>query len=889
MSEDKMQVQAAGPEAESRALWQQTMQALNLEQRAVVGELERNLLLLAPAGTGKTNTLACRIAAILQAGCAEPEEILCLTFTNKACREMRQRIEQLAGEAGGRVIVRTLHGFCYDLIKAEAKRHSDLFADFTIFDEVDGKSLLKELGEQLLTDAWPLQSVQNLIEQLKSARALQSLQRKDAADYETVLQRLVAEQAEAVRQKCLDENWHFYPKLYEGWQQWGPGFTTAYDTRLQELHGLDFTDLIVQTGLLLQQDAIAGRWARRFLYINIDEVQDTSELEYRVVERLFGSSHLLLCGDYFQTIYEWRGSHPEVVLKAYQDTYKPQRIVLHENYRSTQVLLQASFACLSAMFPERVAAIYPEGIQAMSRTTGAPIQLKTAQDAAEEAWWIYQTIQQLPVTDYSRVCILTRSNRYNKLLSGWLEEYCRGVPPAQRLPFMLIDELKFFRRQEIKDALAFLRLTLNKHDVTSLVRILTRFGTGIGQTAIRRISSAAYRRAGLRITDYLDPLARAAGDPFAPLMEALAAGNVVVFDVEATGVDPTRDEIIQIAGIRINAKGEVVARFEQLLQPTRQVGDSVRVHKLTDDFLAAHGQDPAVVLRAFCDFARGSIIVGHNVTYDLSILGSQLARLGLSPLDYPAYFDTLDIFRRFYPSLPNHRLEYLGQYCQVKHASSHDAMDDILATAEILQYALQRNIIPYTGERRQYFAAYAAPFAPLAELLVSLRQDVDRLRPCQILARIVNEGGIVAYYEQKKEEQRVENLRDLYRQARERDTDKSVRPRDAALNFLRESTLSATDLEAQTQKAKIPLITVHQAKGTEFDYIFLAGLQEGTFPVFSARDAGRLDEEKRLFYVAITRAKKRLFLSWSQTGPRGYFCHPSPFLAYLPAQDVQQV
>ena len=100
------------------------------------------------------------------------------------------------------------------------------------------------------------------------------------------------------------------------------------------------------------------------------------------------------------------------------------------------------------------------------------------------------------------------------------------------------------------------------------MRILTRFGTGIGQTAIRRISSAAYRRAGLRITDYLDPLARAAGDPFAPLMEALAAGNVVVFDVEATGVDPTRDGIIQIAGIRINAKGEVVARFEQLLQPT---------------------------------------------------------------------------------------------------------------------------------------------------------------------------------------------------------------------------------------------------------------------------------------------------------------------------------
>jgi DNA helicase-2/ATP-dependent DNA helicase PcrA len=140
---------------------------LNAQQRQVAEKLNENILLLAPAGTGKTNTLACRIANILAQDRALPEEILCLTFTNKACREMRERIAMRAGEAGSRVVVKTFHGFCYDVIKTEAKRHSDLFSDFTIFDETDCQGLLKEMAEP----EWPLRSLQNLVAQLKEMRA----------------------------------------------------------------------------------------------------------------------------------------------------------------------------------------------------------------------------------------------------------------------------------------------------------------------------------------------------------------------------------------------------------------------------------------------------------------------------------------------------------------------------------------------------------------------------------------------------------------------------------------------------------------------------------------------------------------------------------------------
>jgi len=857
---------------------------LNEQQRQAVEELSANILLLAPAGTGKTNTLACRIANILAKEKALPEEILCLTFTNKACREMRERVEARAGEAGSRVVVRTFHGFCYDVIKTEAKRHSDLFADFTIFDETDCRGLLKDI----LAAEWPLMAVQNLVAQLKEKRAAYGYYSEDAAeDYRRTLAQLIQKEAGAVKALAVDDSYHYYARLFSGWQDWGPSLTAEYDQRLHGLHGLDFTDLIVNAGQLLAQEAVAVKWARRFSYINIDEVQDTSELEYGIIARIFGSSRLLLCGDYFQTIYEWRGSHPEQVLRSYQQEYHPRRIVLHENYRSTQVLLNASFASLQALFPERVSALYPDGLQAVSQEHGEKIVFKGVMDMAEEAQWIYYAIQQLPVQDYARVCILTRSNRYNKDLSAYFRSLGRLQPENQRLPFMLIDEMKFFRRQEVKDVLAFLRLIANKHDVSSLVRILNRFGEGIGPATIRKLSSAEYRRAGIRLTDFIDPFARRDGDPFQLLQDALAQENIVVFDVEATGVDTTRDEIIQIAGIRLGKDGSIKQEFQRVLRPTRRVGDSVRVHKMSDEWLAQHGQDPAQVLQEFCEFAAGSVIVGHNVTYDLRILGSHLARLGLPQLSYICYYDTLDIFRRFYPNLPNHKLEFLGDYCKVSHKSSHDALDDIKATAEILMFALQRDIGPQSAQRREYFAVWQEKFAGLAGLIDSFRQRAGDLRPWQLLGKIVVEAGISEYYTQHKEYQRVENLRDLFRQARDLD-DESIRPLDAIERFLRFTTLSNTELDALTKKPQIPIITVHQAKGAEFDYVFLAGMQAGTFPGFQAEKSGKLAEEERLFYVAITRARKQLFVSWCQQR-YGHYVHQSPFLATIPRQYVQNM
>ena len=868
---------------------------LNKEQKEAVRELDRHVLLLAPAGTGKTDTLSFRVAQILKENRALPEEILCLTFTNKACREMRQRIEERVGEAGSRVLVRTFHSFCYDIIKSEAKRHADFFADFTIVDEVDCQSILRELSE----NQWPLRALQSLTSLLKESRAAFAMaehiavpgekesmgSRREA--YAAVQEKLLEEDPQKVKALAVDDRYEFYPGLFKGWQEWGAGLAAEYDERLIDMHGLDFTDLMVNAQRLLADPEIAGSWARRFAYVNIDEVQDTSELEYAIISRIFGTSRLLLCGDYFQTIYEWRGSKPEKVLKNFEENYKPRRIVLHENYRATRVLLNASFDCLKQFFPERVAAVYPEGMEADSKEEGKLIELKGAMDFSEEAHWIYYNIQQLPITDYSRVCILTRSNKYNKDLSAQFRALGRNLPEEERLPFMLIDEMKFFRRQEVKDVLAFIRLSVNPHDAASLIRLLSRFGRGIGPATIKAIGAEEVRRTGLKLTDFLEAGAREQGDPFGKLLEAYGQGNIVVFDVESTGVDTVRDEIIQIAGLRLDAQGREAARFYRNLKPGKAVGQSVNVHGLTDAWLAEHGENSEQVLKEFAEFAKGAVLVGHNVTYDLSILGSELSRLGLPQLDYDCYYDTLEIFRRFYPNLPNHKLEFLSKHFQAEHASSHDAMADILATADILNYALQHDIVPKTEERRAYFEKWQGLFAELAGQMEMFRQEAPLVRPWKLITEIVLQGGVKDYYQRHKEEARIQNLRELYLQARDLD-DASLRPLDSLTQFLQYTTLSNTELEALNKRSQIPIITIHQAKGSEFDYVFMAGLQEGTFPGFHADAKGTLPEEKRLFYVGLTRARKQLFLSWTQQ-QYGRFRHISQFVHAIPRKYLRNV
>ena len=859
------------------------MTRLNPEQQKVVDTLDRNVLLLASAGTGKTDTIARRIAHILELGLAAPEEILCLTFTNKACKEMADRIEGLLPAEGRRVVVKTIHSLCYTILRQEAKRRTELFSDFTVFDAEDCQESLRDLN----TGGFSLPALQNLVSLIKKSRAAYDIYSEDAAaDYRQVVARLFAERRGKVLSLCVDNRQRPDDALAAFIERQGAELVLRSGQALAELHGMDFDDLIAGVHGLFRDEETARRWRERFRFLTVDEVQDTDEVEYAILSRLFDGRNVLLTGDAFQTIYEWRGSNPGRLLADFREKWNPVEISLCKNYRATRTLLRASHGCLEAFFPAELAAACQSGFEAASKEEGAPVTLKACRDLWEEGEWMYHTIRSLGAENPSRVCVLTRSNHQTKRVCRALEQAARAYAPEPPWPFMLIDEFQFFRRQEVKDALAFIKLAVNKHDLVSLRRVLKRFGLGIGAKTIEKIESAAMRAAGLRLTDFLDEETIASGDPFAPLLDALGQENVVVFDVESTGVDTAKDEIVQIAAIRLDKNGAPKETFMKFLRNGKSVGASEAVHGFSDDFLREKGEEPRKVLTEFLDFLRGAWIIGHNVTYDVSILTNELERLGLPEPEFPGYFDTLDIFRRFYPNLPNHKLEFLGERFAVQHKSSHDASDDICATAELLLYAVEHDILPTAEPRRTCVKTFGRVFQAIASAVTEMRGLAYKKRPTDFLAHIVT-SQLAAHY--AKEPQRMEHLRQLYRIVRERD-DERLSPREALRQILTLATLSNSEFEMSLKdRPKTPVITVHQAKGLEFDYVFLAGMEDGSFPSFQAARSGQTEEEKRLFYVAVTRAKKELFLSWSQFGDFNREQRPSPFLSAIPRKYVKNV
>ena len=372
-------------------------------------------------------------------------------------------------------------------------------------------------------------------------------------------------------------------------------------------------------------------------------------------------------------------------------------------------------------------------------------------------------------------------------------------------------------------------------------------------------------------------------EPYAKLVAGLEAGEVVVYDVESTGTDTTEDRIIQIAAMRIDKDGNEIERFERFINPGKSVGTSQLVHGFTDAYLAERGESPKVVLEAFKKFSNNRIIVGHNVNYDISILSHELARHNLGEPQFKAVYDTLDIFRRFYPTLENHKLGFLSNHFPINHRPTHNAMDDIIATGQLLIYAVHKNIVPTTTDRMVAINQYKAAFTTIASQMATLRRKMHTDNPTELLAYIMNQMGVLDYYKSHGEMAKVEHIRDLYRIMESLDKEYEGTTGLARLNhILQLAALTAGEPHQMSKQSKIPIITVHQAKGSEFDHVFLAGMNQGTFPSFMSLREGNEDEEKRLFYVAITRPKQELVITYTHESQRGQGTSPSVFLDYMP-------
>lgn len=860
----------------------------NKKQQQVINELNQNILLSAGAGTGKTNVLSYRVANILNKNRANADEILCLTFTNKACRELKNRItSQLDFETANKITIRTIHGFAYQVITTTAKKAQTIFKEFVIFDDEDQKTLIRQtIANFPKARALDIQYIVNCIEQLKQERALKHIYTKDIEDDYTTIYHQHLKFNKTFNQQQNDNLTKFF-------QFDGLNIIINYELALQQMHGLDYKDLIANAYRLFQDENICSSWRKRYKYIMIDEMQDTSSFEYTMLENLFPANNIMLCGDEFQTIYEWRGSNPQKILTAFTEKYNPLIINFNENYRSTRLLLEMAYNTLINLFhKETISHSYAKNLLSKSSELGHKIELKQANSLANEAQWIFQNIVNLLplVKTPTQIAILVRQNNYLQNLTlhlNYLANIYNQKNQETPIHFIQIDNIRFFKRQEIKDVLSIMKYLINPNDYLSLQRILINLIPNIGIRTIKQISSAEYLQNGLRLSDFINANFQNPNyEPFSDLISAYLSKDIIVFDIEGTGTDIFADNIIQLSAIKIR-KGKKIAEFNRYLKSDKPVGDSEKVHHISDEYLQTHGENPKLVLQEFCQFIQYAIITGHNIRgYDMDILNQNLLKYNLKPVDFSNInFDTLDLVRRFYPNLPNHKLEFLSNHFQFETKSNHNSLDDVFATWELLHKLLEDKIIPTAKKRSELINKQKNKFIHVAQIFQKLHNILnDNLLLENLITQIVKEFDLVNIYKANATQDgavRLENIRNLFRLAKAELN--SHRGTNGIKELLQYASLSNTDLDALTSShPKIPIITIHQAKGLEFDYEFLAGMNDDIFPsYFSTRNGSITEEEKRLFYVAITRAKKALFLSSSG--------RPSRLLNYIPEQFITKI
>jgi DNA helicase-2/ATP-dependent DNA helicase PcrA len=413
------------------------LDALNPEQREAVLHTEGPLLILAGAGSGKTRVITYRIAYLIGNGHAAADQVLAVTFTNKAAGEMRERVEALLGNDTNGVWLSTFHSLCARLLRREAP-HVGLSRDFVIYDSSDQVAVVKQVEKELGID-------DKLVPpRLALARISQAKNRMEGPD-------------------ALRSAWNLrdeqIAKIYE-----------RYLAALKDANALDFDDLLLKTVELFEaSQTVRDRYARKFKYVMVDEYQDTNRPQYLLIRRLAEiHRNVAVVGDPDQSIYKWRGADLRNILDFETDFGEATIVRLEQNYRSTQIILDAATAVIQQNRNRKDKRLWTD------RKGGEKIVYFRGGDELEEADFIVRSIKSARAEDVdTTMAVLYRTNAQSRALEDQLMR--------ESVPYKIIGGVRFYERKEIKDALAFLKLIINPHDDVSLRRVINVPARGIGK------------------------------------------------------------------------------------------------------------------------------------------------------------------------------------------------------------------------------------------------------------------------------------------------------------------------------------------------------------------------------------------------------------------------
>ncbi|MBB6600445.1 UvrD-helicase domain-containing protein [Luteimonas sp. MC1825] len=501
------------------------MHGLNPQQSAAVDHCEGPLLVLAGAGSGKTRVIVEKIAHLIASGRYPAKRIAAITFTNKAAKEMRERVgRRIRGDAAEGLTICTFHALGLRMLQVEHER-AGLRRGFSIFDSDDSLAQFKDLMPGAKPDA--IQAMQGLVSRAKNAC-------------------LSPEQARAIARSTPE---HEAAIVYE-----------LYQARLAAFNAVDFDDLIRRPVELLEGDPdCALGWRERIGYLLVDECQDTNDAQYRLLKALAGDKGNFTCvGDDDQSIYAWRGANPENLSQLGVD-YPALRVVkLEQNYRCSNRVLRAANALIANNPHEHPKTLWS------AQADGERVRIWECRDATHEAERVAAEIQFLHTArnaEWSEFCILFRGNHQSRLLEKALQ--------MLRVPYHLSGGTAFLDRGEVKDALAWLRLLANPDDDSAFLRAVQSPGRGVGATSLAKLSGLA-QQAGqpmsraiesIGLLKQLHPRAAASLSGFADLIRGLRSDAARLTPSELVRTLNERSGLL--AALRAECKSDEMFRIRR--------------------------------------------------------------------------------------------------------------------------------------------------------------------------------------------------------------------------------------------------------------------------------------------------------------------------------------
>lgn len=514
------------------------LDTLNERQKEAVLHTEGPLLVTAGAGSGKTKVLTCRIAHILDTG-IPPYRILAITFTNKAAREMQERVQNLVGADAEKIWLSTFHSFCAKLLRFEIDGFKGYTRNFTIYDSQDQLTLVKNCLKEVNLDdkQFPPRSVLSAISNAKNA-----LQDADA-----------------------------YGSLAGGfYEQQVAQVYSLYEQKLKENNAMDFDDLLLLAVQLLQEnDEIREKYQNRFQYILVDEYQDTNHAQYLLTKILAAKwKNICVVGDADQSIYAWRGADIRNIVDFQKDYPHAVTIKLEQNYRSTKTILHAANAVIEHN------ASRPEKNLWTENPTGHKIihyHAQTEHDEAEYVAGVISNRHSIENEPYGDMAILFRTNSQSRVLEEMLMRYT--------IPYTMVGGTKFYDRKEIKDVIAYLRILYNPDDSLSLMRIINVPKRNLGTTTMEHLTDYAEERGislfeALSSTEELPVTKRA--------KTALEEFVVMIFDLlghlEEWDVQTLMEEVLKRTGYGAMLEAEA-AKDPQGQSRKENVGEFLSVAK----------------------------------------------------------------------------------------------------------------------------------------------------------------------------------------------------------------------------------------------------------------------------------------------------------------------